>query len=152
MKSKDLALSGILSQRIKALRQTLGKTQRDMAAWAGVTPLGWHKYEAGDNLPGATVLASMREKGVNINWLLGGDGPMRLYMNFTPDEPAAPSDQDILKEAINAVESWLATNSRALPPEKKAEIYTHIYAEALAAPDGRVSADKVANLLKLIAG
>jgi transcriptional regulator with XRE-family HTH domain len=67
-----------MKDRIKQVRSSLGKSQRDMAALIKVAYKSWQGYESGDNVPGGNVLQSLAKLGFNINWILTGEGPMRV--------------------------------------------------------------------------
>ncbi len=73
--------------RIKTWRKHLGWSQ---AAFCDATsiPLRTQKgYEAGTRAPGSEALASIAKTGVNINWLLTGEGPMQsLQETELPDD------------------------------------------------------------------
>ncbi|MCX2697043.1 XRE family transcriptional regulator [Ochrobactrum chromiisoli] len=68
-----------LGARIRLIRKELGDVEREVFA----TDLGISKntlayYERGERTPDATTLAAYRDRfGININWLVAGEGPMR---------------------------------------------------------------------------
>lgn len=63
-----------LKQRLKAVRELLGFTQRDIARAIDVGLRSWQDYESGNNVPGSGVLHGLCELGVNGHWLLTGIG------------------------------------------------------------------------------
>lgn len=65
-----------LGQRLRAWRQALGLTQAQMAERLGLHIGVLKKYETGQNTPGGEALAAYARTGVNMNWLLTGDGEM----------------------------------------------------------------------------
>lgn len=63
-------------ERLKKVREKLGKSQKEMAATVGISYPAWQRYELGKNIPGATVIEELVKIGFNANWLLTGEGPM----------------------------------------------------------------------------
>lgn len=67
-----------ISDRLTALRTKLGLTQPDAARKFSILVTTWKKYEAGPSEPGAGALRNLADGGVNIHWLLTGEGEMLL--------------------------------------------------------------------------
>ncbi|HTH39786.1 MAG TPA: helix-turn-helix transcriptional regulator [Rhodocyclaceae bacterium] len=65
-----------VAARIKALRQAMDKTQAEIAAATGIPLPTWKKYETGDREPGAASLVAMATTGVDLHWLLTGEGDL----------------------------------------------------------------------------
>ncbi|MDP1527684.1 MAG: hypothetical protein Q8M20_17920 [Rhodocyclaceae bacterium] len=71
-----------ISERLKKLRLKLELSQPDAAIKFDI-PLGsWKKYERGPSEPGSGALRGLHDGGVNINWLLTGEGEM--FRNSKP--------------------------------------------------------------------
>ncbi|HEY6872918.1 MAG TPA: helix-turn-helix transcriptional regulator [Geobacteraceae bacterium] len=68
-----------LAERLKWARESRGYTQKEMAKDASVTLQTWQVYEAGKSVPGGNVLEALARMGFNVNWLLTGVGPRKLY-------------------------------------------------------------------------
>jgi transcriptional regulator with XRE-family HTH domain len=62
--------------RLVELRRLMGLTQERFAAKIGVNPKTYARSENADRPLEAGELAQMREIGVNIDWLLTGEGEM----------------------------------------------------------------------------
>lgn len=67
-----------LAQRLRELRRMRGDLQRnELAKLSGVSVTAIATYERGEREPAASVLAAYAEVfGVNLNWLLTGEGEM----------------------------------------------------------------------------
>ena len=76
--------SDTIGNRLKEWRKHLGMTQDTYSSLVGVSIGVYKKYEAGYNVPGGEALAAFSTTGVNINWLLTGEGDMS---EPEPDEP-----------------------------------------------------------------
>lgn len=67
---------GEIGARLRAWREALGLTQAQMSARTGI-PLGvLKKYEQAVSVPGGEALAAIARTGVNMTWLLTGEGEM----------------------------------------------------------------------------
>lgn len=99
----------MLQERLKTVRESIGKSQKEMAEALGVGLKSWQVYEQGGSVPGGNVFESLVRLGFNANWLLTGEGEMRrdrdVYRAGGPDvaivvEPATPFAQDAESEEL----------------------------------------------------
>lgn len=67
-----------LGDRLKIARESIGKGQKEMAALCNASYRMWQAYESGENQPKADVIEALVKSGFNANWLLSGEGEMRL--------------------------------------------------------------------------
>ena len=67
-----------LNDRLKNARESLGKSQKEMAELLGIGLKSWQVYEQGSSVPGGKVFEALVKLGFNANWLLDGEGLMRL--------------------------------------------------------------------------
>lgn len=65
-----------IGARIRQWRLALGLTQAELSSRLGVHIGVLKKYEQGINIPGGEVLAAIAKTGVNMTWLLTGEGEM----------------------------------------------------------------------------
>lgn len=72
-----------LNDRLKNIRETLGKSQKEMANDVGVSVTAWQNYESGGQCPGGKVLEALARLGFDINWLLIGQGQMERATKLT---------------------------------------------------------------------
>jgi transcriptional regulator with XRE-family HTH domain len=79
-----------LAERIKAWRHALGLTQDEFARRAGIPKRTLVGYENAEREPGSAALAAIAKTGVNMTWLLTGEGEMRVQVPVTPDISASP--------------------------------------------------------------
>lgn len=69
-------MSESIGARLKAWRHALGLTQAELAERLGVHIGVLKKYEQGLNVPGGEALAAIARTGVDMRWLLTGEGEM----------------------------------------------------------------------------
>lgn len=86
-----------VGERIKAWRVSLGLTQEQFAAHADLPRRTLVGYENNEREPGASALAALARTGVNVNWLLTGEGSMR---------PAAPEPAPKAQETASERHSY----------------------------------------------
>jgi transcriptional regulator with XRE-family HTH domain len=91
-----------LHERIKHWRHTLGLTQDEFAKLAGMSKATLVGYEVGQRKPGADALAAIARTGVNMNWLLTGEGEM------LPREVPGSALQGVLREDVRRWEAIVA--------------------------------------------
>ena len=65
-----------IATRIKAWRHALGLTQDEFSKRTGLPKRTIVGYENNEREPGAAALAAIAKTGVNMTWLLTGDGEM----------------------------------------------------------------------------
>lgn len=83
-----------IPNRLKAWRQSLGLTQDQFAQHSGISKTTLVGYEVGQRKPGSEALAALARTGVNVNWLLTGEGPMRQGApERAPEAPETASER-----------------------------------------------------------
>lgn len=106
-----------LGQRLRGIRAHFGEDERDaFAARLGISKSALAHYERGESSPGAEALAAYRDVlGINLNWLLTGDGP-------TFDDPSkgpAPNtgvDIVLLQQLHDTVQAVFIECKQTPPP------------------------------------
>lgn len=63
--------------RLKKVRESLGKTQKEMASLVGVALRTWQNYEEGIHKPSSKVMEVLAKLGFSANWIFNGEGNMR---------------------------------------------------------------------------
>ncbi len=86
----------MLPERLKTARESISKSQKEMAEALGVGLKSWQVYEQGGSVPGGNVFESLVKLGFNANWLLTGEGEMRR------GEGAQPELMQTVQQRLNA--------------------------------------------------
>ena len=96
----------VLSERLRELRGT--SSQSEMASAANMKYQQWARYEKGEVVPGADVLATIcKVHSVSADWLLG--------LSDTNDSTSAkPPSSTVNLEELRTTASQLAEESAAL--------------------------------------
>jgi len=75
-----------------------------MATALGIGLKSWQVYEQGKSIPGGKVFEALVQLGFNANWLLNGEGPMRLneeaYQLAESLKNADMSAEQLLNQAL----------------------------------------------------
>lgn len=66
-----------LAERLKLVRDSLGKSQKDMALLINSSLSALQSYESGRQFPGGKVFEALARMGFDSNWLLTGEGEMK---------------------------------------------------------------------------
>jgi len=95
------------ADRIKIVRESLGKNQKEMAISLEASLSAIQSYESGRQLPGGKVLDTLARMGFNVNWLLTGEGEMRLGETAAPykvaeQSPGYQDDRELIVDPIKA--------------------------------------------------
>lgn len=67
-----------IGERLRLLRARFELSQAEASVKFGIPSGSWKKYETGPSEPGSGALRALSEGGVNVNWLLTGEGEMLL--------------------------------------------------------------------------
>ncbi len=65
-----------MEERLKQIREDLGKTQKEMSAFLGLGEITWQNYERGISKPKLAVLEKLSSIGYDISWITTGIGSM----------------------------------------------------------------------------
>jgi transcriptional regulator with XRE-family HTH domain len=139
-----------LAARFLAMRNALGYArQEDLAEALRRSRNTVSSYERGKQIPDGESLMRLADLGINIQWLLTGDGPMLARDRERPapgaDAGAAtrPLDGDLMGRIVDTIRAVYRAEGQGLPDrslgEMAAEWYGAITAEA-SAPGDRLDA------------
>lgn len=78
-----------ISVRFKLARTSLGMSPPELAKKLDASPQTIRDYEDAKSIPGGAVVAGLSGLGINANWLLTGEGPMRMDELARPGEVSA---------------------------------------------------------------
>lgn len=67
-----------IADRLRTARTALRLKQSEVAEQSGVSERAYQGYEAGRSVPGGEAIEGFVRLGINANWLLTGEGPMRM--------------------------------------------------------------------------
>ncbi|HTP64937.1 MAG TPA: helix-turn-helix transcriptional regulator [Geobacteraceae bacterium] len=67
-----------IGARLKTVRKEM--TQKEFARELDISAAALQKYELNESVPGGLALAKLVEKGINVNWILKGEGLMYIQV------------------------------------------------------------------------
>jgi transcriptional regulator with XRE-family HTH domain len=127
----------ILDERIRRfadrLKTMIGdQSVRSFARKCGLSEKSLRKYLAGNTDPSGSAIIAMAEAGgVNILWLMTGEGPMRREETeqsaLKSPEPAPAVDADTLTTVIKEVEIAMQKRRLHLSADKQARLIGVLY-------------------------
>ncbi len=133
--------------RLKAVRDLLGKSQAEMAGLLHISLRGYQNYERGEReVPRATLLRAQEHIGLNPEWVTAGVEPMWLNGSTTsttstpgisaaakPPEPLRDFG-DRYREVVHVVDAVLSAHglqpNRVLYEALKTVVFAHGVSEA----------------------
>ncbi len=135
-------LKTAIGARIKQARGALGLTQKGLCEATGMPFPSLRNYESSNQIPGGEAILALMHAGINANWLLTGEGPMRI------EDLAGGLDRERMRISLKAIEMGLKATERVMAPAAKAELLLAVY-DLL--EDSSVTEEKVMNIVKLAA-
>ena len=117
-----------IGARFRMIREKLNYTQKQMAELIDGSIRAWQEYERGNQVPGGIALYKLSLQGININWLLTGEGPMRINQHSR----SLPFDGELFETVMNTVEKYLERIGKKdnLSFSQKIKLGRHLYEEA----------------------
>lgn len=111
-----------LSTRLRAIRERLGDTQKNMSRRLGLGENTWQSYERGLSYPDAAVLEKLASFGFNGHWILTGSGRIRPAETRLDEIEAAlhvrtPTADELAQEASEWESMRLELTEIAMDPE-----------------------------------
>ena len=76
-----------MEERLKKIRENLGKTQKEMSSLLGLGEITWQNYERGISKPKLAVLEKLSSMGYDISWITTGIGNMMSAQVFENSQP-----------------------------------------------------------------
>jgi transcriptional regulator with XRE-family HTH domain len=150
----------MLKDKLKIFRDSLGKSQDEMAKAIGVSRRGWQTYEEGKSVPGGNVFEALESLGCNLNWLFDDGAPMHKSdqpTTIAPGEvkpqkntlptidapPAMPYDNIGLGESVELLAKIYNSGNTVLIRAIAANL--HAFSEAI---DNKILAVNTVNMMK----
>lgn len=113
-------MSSSIGGRLIEARKALDLTQDGFSTQTGLPLSTLKKYEGEHREPGSEALALIAKAGVNLHWLITGDGAPLVAAQNIAEQPRAPT-AEINAEALAAIMAAVEfTNPKASPPERAA--------------------------------
>lgn len=101
-------MSDLLSQRLRDVRKSLNLTAAAMAERVGLkNRQSWEQYERNKTSPKADVLSRLVMLGIDVNWLLTGEGTMSRQEQGI--------DEAFFNDVTEAAMLWTDENGLELP-------------------------------------
>jgi transcriptional regulator with XRE-family HTH domain len=123
-----------IGERLKLVRTRLGLTQAELAKALGVSRFAVIKWEKGErDVPSSIYEVLGKQFGVNLNWLLTGEGEPFIA---TPKDPVKKKD---LYEGLSQEDRELLELIKNLPPKDKDLVIQLLKRVAMASTSGSTS-------------
>jgi transcriptional regulator with XRE-family HTH domain len=120
-----------VSIRLRAIRRHFGfATRVQMAERLGLPASTYNGYETEQGPPKVEWLAELAAMGVNINWLLLGQGEMIHARSPALPEPCGV-DEVLLAAMIQTVERRETGTAKPLSAQEKGKLIARLYAVTL---------------------
>ena len=115
-----------ISERLQKLRGK--KTLVEFAREHHTSPQNIHNYERGRN-PSADFLTSLASKGININWVLTGEGPIYLKKNVKGFAPLTSELEKLPEEFREALQ--ISVRQAGSPPSANRKFRLSVWYQKL---------------------
>ena len=111
------------TDRLVKIRQHFGLNQKEMGPKIGKSPGTWQPYEQGTRLPGGEIFAELCKIGININWLLIGEGEM-MRQPLLEKQPAQ-IEQAFYNQLDSLLEDNEAQELMNMQPEQVLDLFNN---------------------------
>lgn len=127
-----------LPDRLRLVRAHFRMSAGDMATRVGLKDRRtWERYERAETRPNADILAYLYGEGINVHWLLSGDGSMLRLEPLPPTAGSGYTQDDRLYEITMATTlRWYETSGLVASPIKLAGLVSRTVRMLRARPDG----------------
>lgn len=115
-------------------------TQEQFAETTGIHLSAIRKYESGSSLPSGESLLAIAGTGINLHWLLTGEGDMRAHPE-AGGQPPQESPATEFAQRLTAIEGLLS----GLDPDKRQAVLNEIFSRVQ-------EAKRVADLEEVVRG
>ncbi len=119
-----------VGSRLRQIRESLKKTQVEMAPELGISLPMMQSYEAGKHLISPVGIVALVEMGYNANWFLCEKGEMKI--SDQPVTTSASTDNKALKSVVKALWDEIEDSDANISGASAAGIIALAYTEYLA--------------------
>lgn len=116
-----------IGDRLRVFRESTNLTQAQFALLMNMSTTGLQSNESNRSLPNSKLLLALYAKGLNVNWLLSGEGEMLLRASKESIPPQLGGNINVYAEAMEVIDLFLQKNQRTLTPEKKRQAVDALY-------------------------
>jgi transcriptional regulator with XRE-family HTH domain len=129
-----------LAERLKLVRGSLGfERQEDFAERLGRSRNSISSYERGKAAPDGETLMRLASLGINIQWLLTGEGEMlngsKTELAIPDRPPSSPLDEDFLAAIADGVASVYKQENARISAGDKGRLIARIHNDLTAVYD-----------------
>lgn len=144
-----------IATRMRQIRESYGKSQKDMAKYFGLGEITWQNYERGQSEPKCDTLKMLRRDGFNLNWVMNGHGAMKDEIASEPygiseegRKFSSPKGRSAVKEKIfNMVVDEICGSPTKLSTQQIATAAYRIAEDAMLLAADEAGAIRVAQYL-----
>jgi len=125
--TENTSLAVEIGVRLRTFRENERFSQKGLAEAVGGTLRGIQDNESGKSAPNSKVLKALAGRGLNVNWLLTGSGPMLLADLVSRTTETTKIDQGILTHVIETLDEELKRRKQSRSSVKYAEMVGILY-------------------------
>ncbi|MBS7541011.1 helix-turn-helix domain-containing protein, partial [Ancylobacter lacus] len=104
-----------IGERLRQFRESLGKSQQEMADLTEIPLRTYSSYETSRTMPKTAYLLRLTELGCHSHWLLTGEGSMRNSMQSPSQTMSIGIDEHLFKDVAAIVQRAHAAFGIDLP-------------------------------------
>src|ERR1035437_4719539 len=101
--NENTGLASEIGPRLRAYRESEKISQKGLAEAVQGTLRGIQDNESAKSAPNSKILKALAERGLNVNWLLTGKGPVRLTDIGELQGSREPLDVGLLAFVVDAL-------------------------------------------------
>ena len=125
--NENTGLASEIGPRLRAYRESEKISQKGLAEAVQGTLRGIQDNESAKSAPNSKILKALAERGLNVNWLLTGKGPVRLTDIGELQGSREPLDVGLLAFVVDALNRALKKPGCSLTTPKYAEVAAILY-------------------------
>lgn len=113
-----------IGDRLRIFREYKKCTQAQFAIEMGMSTTGLQSNESNRSLPNSKLLIELYAVGLNVNWLLSGEGEM-LMKNVSTS--VTPSDIKLYGDAMEAIDYLLQQGNKVASYQQRRALVDALY-------------------------